>query len=84
MKTAHVSILYYKHGRKSILTADQSHHGMGHSLEEEEAVQHVDLGQQDCTSSYKVHKGDNVENANDVQDHVPWTSQGLTQASHHD
>jgi hypothetical protein len=29
-------------------------------------------------------KGDNVENANDVQDHVPWTSQGLTQASHHD
>ncbi|KAF9251522.1 hypothetical protein DTO013E5_4050 [Penicillium roqueforti] len=60
-----------------------SHNGVGHGLEEKEAVQHVDLCQKYCTSSYKVHESDNVENANDVQDHVPWTGQGFTQMSHH-
>lgn len=67
-----------------IRTANQSHHGMGHSLEEKEAVQHIDFDQHDCTSSDEVKKGDDIENANGIQNHVPWTSQGLTQTSHHD
>lgn len=70
--------------RVSILTANQSHHRMGYSLEEKEAVQHIDFDQHDRTSSDEVEKGDNIENANCIQDHVPWTSQGLTQTSHHD
>lgn len=84
MKTTKISIYFTNMEGKVILTANQSHHGMGHRLEEKEAVEHVDFGQQNCTSSYKIHKSDNVENANNVQDHVPWTGQGFTQASHHD
>jgi hypothetical protein len=57
---------------------------MGHSLEEKEAVEHVDLCQHNCTRSYEIHKGNNIQKANDVQDHVPWTSQGFAQTRHHD
>jgi hypothetical protein len=47
---------------------------MSHSLEEKEAVQHIDLDQHDHRRSNDIKESDNVEYADGVQNHVPWTS----------
>lgn len=81
-----LNVLVEDHRGKDIciLTANQSHHRMGHSLEEKEVVQHVGFDEHDHTSRDEIEKSDNIENANRIQDHISWTSQGLTQATHHD
>jgi hypothetical protein len=56
---------------------------MSHSLEEKEAVQHIDLDQHDHRRSNDIKESDNVEYADGIQNHVPWTSQGFTQSVHH-
>ena len=56
---------------------------MSHSLKEEEAVQHIDLDQHDDARCNKIEKGHDIKNADDVEDHVPWTSQGLAQTGNH-
>lgn len=67
-----------------VLTADEGHDCMGHGLEEEETVVHVDLDQHDCTSGNNIEEDDDVERADGVEYHIPWTSQGLLELRHHD
>lgn len=57
---------------------------MSNSFKEEIAVQHIDLNQHHDTGRDEIEKSHNVENANGVQDHVPWTSQGFAQTGNHD
>lgn len=65
------------------LTADERDHGVSDGLEEEVTVQHVDLDQHDSTRCDYVEEDDDVECANDVQNDIPWASQGLSELRHH-
>lgn len=68
----------------SVLTADEGHHCVGNSLEEEEPVVHVDLDQHGHTGCNDVEEDDDVERADSVENHIPWTGQGLLELRHHD
>lgn len=57
---------------------------MGDGLEEEIAVQDMNLDQHDRARCDDVEEGDDVEHADDVENDIPWTSQGLSQLRHHD
>lgn len=57
---------------------------MGDGLEEEPPVVHVDLDQHDGASGNDIQEDDDVERADGIEYHVPWTSQGLFELRHHD
>lgn len=65
-------------------TADKCNHGMSDSLEKEESVLHVDFDQHHNAGRDHVEKDDNIKGADDVENHIPWTSQGLLEIPHHD
>lgn len=65
------------------LTTDHSDDSMGDSLEKEETIGNVGLGQHDRTRGDDVEKDDDVESPNDIQDHEPWTRQGLLELPKH-
>jgi hypothetical protein len=66
------------------LTADEGNDCMGDGLEEEEPVVHVDLDQHDRTGGNDIEEDDDVERADSIEDHIPWTSQRLLEVRHHD
>jgi len=70
--------------QRLILTADKRNHSMSYSLEEEEAIQYVDLDQHHDAGGDHVEKDNDVEGADGIQNHVSWTSQGLSELRHHD
>lgn len=69
--------------RRLLLTADKRNHGVGDSLKEEETIQHVDFDQHHGAGGDHVEKDDDIDDADGIQNHVPWTSQGLSELHHH-
>lgn len=56
---------------------------MSHGFEEKETVRGFDLDQYHRARRDGVQKDDNVDSANHIENHVPWTGQGRSELVEH-
>jgi hypothetical protein len=69
--------------KAQLLTADQGNDGMSHGLEKEETITCFDFGEHHGASGDQVKEDDDIEGADDVKDHITWTSEGFAEFAHH-
>jgi len=65
-----------------LLTANSGGDDVGRSVEEEKAVHNVDPDDHNCTRSNDAKKHNNIHDADGVENHVSWTSQGSLEEGH--
>lgn len=65
-----------------LLTANSGGHDVGSSVEEEKAVHNVDLDDHNRARSTDGKKHNDIHDADGVENHISWTSQGSLQESH--
>lgn len=66
----------------SILTADTSDNDMHGGIEKEEVGENSGLYQHDSAGCNYREKANDIHASNDVQNHIPWSGQGLLKDTH--